>query len=299
VSENRALAEKVMRILQEKAAPSGDQAKCFGYLQERLEKLLLLSGKQATCSDQVVRRILAAAQRQVKNRAENDDQMGDEDGILYLEHLVRACPAATDAYPLLGDLYFRQRQFGMAVEAYKKAKDDPGSAEALKKAEEMLAKCREEKGARIAAEDVRRLFKERTMAPLPGKTIRKLSVRNAIQTSQVLFGEWSAEIKREFVPQLKVVGEVVKEEFQGDRAWGLLIEGHTDRRGPLERNLEYSEKRAQAIKEHLVANFGIDPARLVTKGYGPWKPFSPKDDEAGWALNRRVEFKKIDLPEKP
>jgi OmpA-OmpF porin, OOP family len=75
----------------------------------------------------------------------------------------------------------------------------------------------------------------------------------------------------------------------------LLIEGHTDK-GGLERGLRnelmlLSERRAEAIKNYLVKKFGIDPSRLITQGYGPDKPFTPKTDRDGLAQNRRVEFK--------
>ncbi len=136
------------------------------------------------------------------------------------------------------------------------------------------------------------------MAPVPGKFGIKAEMRNALQMNDIRFDEWSYQIKSDFVPELNVIGQALKEEFQKgggmNAKQGLLIEGHTDKRGPLEKNIELSKKRAEEIKTYLVKNFGIDASRLKTKGYGPTKPVSPQDDESAYALNRRVEFKKVE-----
>jgi outer membrane protein OmpA-like peptidoglycan-associated protein len=186
----------------------------------------------------------------------------------------------------------------MAVEVCKKSlklKEDAESEDLLQAAEGLLAVYRQ--GKPIAAEDVKKLF-HGLMAPVPGKFGIKAEVRNALQMNDIRFDEWSSQIKSDFVPELNVVGQALKEEFQKDGGMsakqGLLIEGHTDKRGPLEKNIELSKQRAEEIKNYLVKNFGIDASRLKTKGYGPTKPVSPKEDESAYALNRRVEFKKVE-----
>jgi outer membrane protein OmpA-like peptidoglycan-associated protein len=68
----------------------------------------------------------------------------------------------------------------------------------------------------------------------------------------------------------------------------VLIEGHTDNVGADEYNLSLSQRRAEAVKEALVAK-GIDPGRIWTKGYGKRYPVASNDTPAGRQLNRRVE----------
>lgn len=75
---------------------------------------------------------------------------------------------------------------------------------------------------------------------------------------------------------------------------GLRIEisGHTDNVGTVSYNRQLSDKRAQSVYNYLVDN-GVDPKKMVTKGYGPDKPIASNDTEEGRQLNRRIEFKVI------
>jgi peptidoglycan-associated lipoprotein len=67
----------------------------------------------------------------------------------------------------------------------------------------------------------------------------------------------------------------------------LTVEGHTDERGTREYNLALGDRRANAVKNYLVA-LGIDPARLLTISYGEERPAEPGNDETAWAKNRRA-----------
>ncbi|MFL5424585.1 MAG: OmpA family protein [Myxococcales bacterium] len=75
--------------------------------------------------------------------------------------------------------------------------------------------------------------------------------------------------------------------------WKLRIEGHTDDVGKAGDNLVLSRKRAEAVRDWLVANAKIAAARLDTKGFGDSKPVAANDSDDGRAKNRRVELVKI------
>ncbi|HEX6442163.1 MAG TPA: peptidoglycan-associated lipoprotein Pal [Stellaceae bacterium] len=66
----------------------------------------------------------------------------------------------------------------------------------------------------------------------------------------------------------------------------VTIEGHTDERGTREYNLALGERRAQAVKNVLVA-LGIPAARMQTISYGKERPEVPHSDESSYAQNRR------------
>jgi outer membrane protein OmpA-like peptidoglycan-associated protein len=68
----------------------------------------------------------------------------------------------------------------------------------------------------------------------------------------------------------------------------VLIEGHTDSVGKDDSNLALSQKRADSVKDKLVAG-GIEAGRITTVGYGKKFPMASNDTKAGKAQNRRVE----------
>lgn len=69
----------------------------------------------------------------------------------------------------------------------------------------------------------------------------------------------------------------------------VVVEGHCDERGTTEYNLALGERRAQAVRDFLVAA-GIDPGRISTTSYGEERPFVSNHDESSWKWNRRAHF---------
>jgi len=66
----------------------------------------------------------------------------------------------------------------------------------------------------------------------------------------------------------------------------LSIEGHCDERGTREYNLALGARRANAVKEYLVAQ-GVSAARLETISYGKERPICTESNEDCWGQNRR------------
>lgn len=71
--------------------------------------------------------------------------------------------------------------------------------------------------------------------------------------------------------------------------WRVAVEGHCDSRGTPEYNLALGERRAYAVRDHLVA-LGIPPDRVQTISYGEEFPFVPGETEDAWSANRRAHF---------
>lgn len=76
-------------------------------------------------------------------------------------------------------------------------------------------------------------------------------------------------------------------------AWKLEIGGHADDQGSDEYNLQLSIKRAKEVADYLV-NKGINPNKIVVKGFGNKIPVKTGKDEYSRAVNRRVEVEFID-----
>jgi peptidoglycan-associated lipoprotein len=66
----------------------------------------------------------------------------------------------------------------------------------------------------------------------------------------------------------------------------VTLEGHCDERGTREYNLALGERRANAVKDYLVA-LGINPSRINTISYGKERPAAIGHNEVAWAQNRR------------
>jgi len=72
-------------------------------------------------------------------------------------------------------------------------------------------------------------------------------------------------------------------------SWAVMIEGHCDERGTAEYNLPLGERRAVAVRAHLIS-LGIPASQIQVVSYGKEFPFDPGHDEAAWAKNRRAHF---------
>jgi len=69
----------------------------------------------------------------------------------------------------------------------------------------------------------------------------------------------------------------------------IRVEGHTDAIGRAQFNYRLSVRRAQAVKNYLVAR-GVDPRRILVYGYGESQPIASNETEFGRRLNRRTEI---------
>lgn len=75
----------------------------------------------------------------------------------------------------------------------------------------------------------------------------------------------------------------------------LRIEGHTDNVGRDANNNVLSRKRAEAVREALIAR-GVPAARLVAEGFGSSKPVASNNNDDGRARNRRIEIRSVRPP---
>jgi len=70
----------------------------------------------------------------------------------------------------------------------------------------------------------------------------------------------------------------------------LIVEGHTDSDGSDSANLILSQDRADAVKQYLVSNMGIDAEKITSIGYGESKPVASNQNAEGKARNRRIDL---------
>ncbi len=66
----------------------------------------------------------------------------------------------------------------------------------------------------------------------------------------------------------------------------VTVEGHADERGTREYNLALGDRRANSVRNYLIA-LGVEPNRINTISYGKERPAVPGANETAWAQNRR------------
>ena len=66
----------------------------------------------------------------------------------------------------------------------------------------------------------------------------------------------------------------------------VTLEGHADERGTREYNLALGDRRANSVRDYLIA-LGVSGARVATISYGKERPAIPGSNEGAWNQNRR------------
>lgn len=107
----------------------------------------------------------------------------------------------------------------------------------------------------------------------------------------ILFDTGAAEIKKEALPILSKIGDILK---TYDKHL-IIVEGHTDnvpiRNNKYESNMWLSTARATRVFEYLAGEKGLDPKTLEASGRAEYEPIAKNDTPEGRAKNRRVEIK--------
>ena len=67
----------------------------------------------------------------------------------------------------------------------------------------------------------------------------------------------------------------------------ITVEGHTDERGTREYNLALGERRANSVRDYMIA-LGVDQNRVKTISYGKERPVDPASSDEAWSRNRRA-----------
>ena len=101
----------------------------------------------------------------------------------------------------------------------------------------------------------------------------------------ITFDVARSDLKPQFYPTLDSV-TLVLNEFDKTT---IAIAGHTDSDGSNSYNLNLSQNRANSVAAYLESK-GVSEPRLNPIGYGEMHPVASNSNDAGKALNRRVEL---------
>jgi len=125
----------------------------------------------------------------------------------------------------------------------------------------------------------------RLLSPEERARVATIALERPSIDLEINFDYNSASISRKAMAAVAELGKALSSpELKGSV---VLLAGHTDGTGADEYNQGLSERRAEAIKRHLVEKFGLKPENLVAAGYGKAQlknTSNPFADE-----NRRVQ----------
>jgi outer membrane protein OmpA-like peptidoglycan-associated protein/WD40 repeat protein len=116
-------------------------------------------------------------------------------------------------------------------------------------------------------------------------------------TLQIEFATGSAQIPAGAEPTLRQLADALKQPQAAD--YVFEIAGHSDSTGNAEQNQKLSQRRAQALVDHLVQRHGLSTIRLRATGYGPAFPVADNQSEQGRQRNRRVEITPVSSAASP
>ena len=77
--------------------------------------------------------------------------------------------------------------------------------------------------------------------------------------------------------------------LQANPSKTVTLVGHTDASGGLASNVSLSKKRAESVRQNLLAKYNVKAAQIAADGVGPLSPRSTNLTPEGRAINRRVE----------
>ena len=125
--------------------------------------------------------------------------------------------------------------------------------------------------------------------PTPEECVARMNA--VLEVKKITFAPGSADIDASAEEQLEQLAAA----FEDCDRIRVEIGGHTDSQGREEMNLNLSQQRADAVRSGLVDR-GVEPAALVSVGYGEAQPIADNGTSEGREANRRIAFLLIPEP---
>ncbi|MCL6269178.1 OmpA family protein [Sansalvadorimonas sp. 2012CJ34-2] len=121
------------------------------------------------------------------------------------------------------------------------------------------------------------------------KEIEEIEKKNTVTLEEIeatlYFGFDQASLSSEEMYDLKALSVQLKKLPNV----AILIEGHTDERGPAIYNKDLGMRRAKSVADYLEAQ-GIKKSQMKLRSYGSERPAVTGYNKETWARNRRVEL---------
>jgi outer membrane protein OmpA-like peptidoglycan-associated protein len=132
--------------------------------------------------------------------------------------------------------------------------------------------------------------KAQSTADYANNRINGLDDFDSIKTVTVQFNTGSTALGPKAKSTIDEAAAWVK--TQNTKGWVMAVIGYADSTGNSQRNIDLSERRANAVIYYIVSKYKMPLNRLVQPfGYGQLEPVAENQTKAGRAKNRRVEIR--------
>lgn len=132
--------------------------------------------------------------------------------------------------------------------------------------------------------------KAQATADYANNRINGLDDFDPIKTVTVYFSTGSASLGPQAKATIDQAAEWIK--TQNTKGWVMAVVGYADSTGSSQRNIDLSERRANAVIYYIVSKYKLPLNRLVQPfGYGQLEPVAENARKSGRAKNRRVEIR--------
>jgi outer membrane protein OmpA-like peptidoglycan-associated protein len=132
--------------------------------------------------------------------------------------------------------------------------------------------------------------KAQNTADYANNRINGLDDFDPIKTITVYFNTGSATLGAKGKATIDEAAAWVRS--QDRKGWVMAVIGYADSTGNSQRNIDLSERRANAVIYYIVSKYKMPLNRLVQPfGYGQLEPVAENKTKAGRAKNRRVEIR--------
>ncbi|OPH38911.1 OmpA family protein [Moraxella lacunata] len=129
-------------------------------------------------------------------------------------------------------------------------------------------------------------------APIPAPAVVKPAPVSVATTAKqtrsielaVLFDTDKSVVKSQYHDKIKEAADFLASHPNAT----VVIEGHTDSRASEPYNQALSERRANAVRNVLIKNYGVNPDIITAEGHGELRPIASNNTAEGRQQNRRV-----------
>ena len=174
-----------------------------------------------------------------------------------------------------------QAQQQLTQQAQQSQSEAEKARQAAQTAQAELAKTREELARRDA--EAQQLRMQQQLAAIAAT---KSETRGIVVTLPGIFFDPG---KTQLKPGAKRTLGRIAEQLKANQNIRVTVEGHTDNVGKSDKNMEISEKRANAVRDFLISQ-GVPEDRIMATGKGEEDPVATNKTAAGRQQNRRVEL---------